>query len=98
MVKYTYNAWGRCRSTGNSTIASINPYRYRGYYYDTESGLYFAETTMDMAFSMLYVGYFNGIANKTLGTALNSLVDGAVDVIQTYLYLTPNAQNRIRNA
>ena len=44
MVKYVYNAWGRCRSTGNSTIASINPYRYRGYYYDTESGLYFLQT------------------------------------------------------
>ena len=44
VVKYTYNAWGRCRSTGNSTIASINPYRYRGYYYDTESGLYFLQT------------------------------------------------------
>ena len=44
VVKYTYNAWGRCRSTGNSTIASINPYRYRGYYYDTESGFYFLQT------------------------------------------------------
>ena len=44
VVKYTYNAWGRCRSTGKSTIASINPYRYRGYYYYTESGLDFLQT------------------------------------------------------
>ncbi len=26
---------------GNVQIAAINPYRYRGYYYDTETGLYF---------------------------------------------------------
>ena len=29
---------------GNTRIATINPYRYRGYYYDTEIGLYFLKT------------------------------------------------------
>ena len=50
VVKYTYNAWGRCRSTGNSTIASINPYRYRGYYYDTESGNMVTKTWGDNSY------------------------------------------------
>ena len=37
---YTYDAWGNVISQSGS-IASINPIRYRGYYYDSESGLYY---------------------------------------------------------
>ena len=44
VVKYTYDAWGNHTSTGNQDLAAINPYRYRGYYYDTETGLYFLKT------------------------------------------------------
>ena len=36
MVEYTYNAWGVHAFTGNEDLANINPYRYRGYYYDTD--------------------------------------------------------------
>ncbi len=28
----------------NKTLAELNPFRYRGYYYDTETGLYFLKT------------------------------------------------------
>ena len=43
---YEYDAWGnviRSTSTGSSayTVGIRNPFRYRGYYYDTESGLYY---------------------------------------------------------
>lgn len=52
MVKYTYNAWGNHKvldsngveNTQTTFIGNINPYRYRGYYYDTETGLYFLKT------------------------------------------------------
>ncbi len=44
VVEYTYDAWGNHVSKGNAQIAAINPYRYRGYYYDTETGLYFLKT------------------------------------------------------
>lgn len=40
-VKYAYDAWGNyavLKDTNN--LAEINPFRYRGYYYDTETGLY----------------------------------------------------------
>ena len=37
---YTYDAWGNVISQSGS-IASINPIRYRGYYYDSETGLYY---------------------------------------------------------
>ena len=42
VVTYTYNAWGKIISmTGNMELAVNNPFRYRGYYYDEESGLYY---------------------------------------------------------
>ena len=43
VVEYTYDAWGRpLTTTGSlaSTVGAKNPYRYRGYRYDAETGLY----------------------------------------------------------
>ena len=40
---YTYDAWGKLlTSTGD--LADINPLRYRGYFYDTETGLYYLKS------------------------------------------------------
>ena len=45
VVKYTYNAWGEVMISGtNISLGVINPYRYRDYYYDSGSGLYFLQT------------------------------------------------------
>ena len=45
LVSYTYDAWGNCTTTyyngGGSTGAQYNPFRYRGYYYDSDLGLYY---------------------------------------------------------
>ena len=49
MVWYDYDAWGNIVSTsyvsGRETsyqwLASENPFRYRGYYYDSETGFYY---------------------------------------------------------
>jgi len=44
VVYYKYDAWGNILSiTGSlaSTIGEINPFRYRSYYYDVESGFYY---------------------------------------------------------
>ena len=38
--EYRYDAWGKCTIiTDLSGIATINPFRYRGYYIDNETGL-----------------------------------------------------------
>lgn len=47
VVKYTYNAYGKILSiTGSlaSTIGVINPFKYKGYYYDEESGMYYCNS------------------------------------------------------
>ncbi len=44
VVEYTYNPWGEILSiTGTmaETIGQKNPLRYRGYYYDNETGFYY---------------------------------------------------------
>ena len=38
---YEYDAWGNSLSQVGSEILNINPFRYRGYYYDAETGLYY---------------------------------------------------------
>ena len=47
VVEYTYDIWGELVSiTGTlaDTIGVINPLRYRGYYYDTETNLYYLQS------------------------------------------------------
>ena len=43
--KYKYTAFGECEVEMNTNgIAEKNPIRYRGYYYDTETSLYYLKT------------------------------------------------------
>ncbi len=44
VVKYTYDSWGNVRKIEGSladTIGVQNPFRYRGYYFDQETGMYY---------------------------------------------------------
>ncbi len=48
VVEYTYDAWGNHIVTPTdeaySELSQLNPFRYRGYYYDTETKLYYLKT------------------------------------------------------
>ena len=51
VVRYAYNAWGAVSETEygseydeSSFAVECNPFRYRGYYYDTETGFYLTGT------------------------------------------------------
>ena len=46
---YQYDAWGNCTATpvssiGSNIYAQYNPFRYRGYYYDSELGMYYLQS------------------------------------------------------
>ena len=49
---YTYDAWGKCSLSGangntileDKVVAFYNPFRYRGYYYDYETGFYYLQS------------------------------------------------------
>ena len=45
LARYDYDAWGNCSLVFDTDgIGALNPFRYRGYYYDTESKLYYLMT------------------------------------------------------
>lgn len=49
LVEYTYDEWGKLIDLGISAnadedLAEINPLRYRGYYYDEETGFYYLQS------------------------------------------------------
>ena len=52
VATYEYDAWGNCTvmnengyvNTSASFIGNVNPFRYRGYYYDVETGFYYLQT------------------------------------------------------
>ena len=44
VATYEYDAWGKCTAVTNATgytVGADNPFRYRGYYYDSETGYYY---------------------------------------------------------
>ena len=43
VASYIYDAWGNCtpKTLVSNNFSSYNPIRYRGYYYDRETGLYY---------------------------------------------------------
>ncbi len=53
IARYEYDAWGKILSVKNAAgqaitdpthVANINPIRYRGYYYDSETGFYYLKS------------------------------------------------------
>ena len=75
IVSYTYDPWGKVLSVDGSeasTIGQINPIRYRGYYYDTETGFYYLQsryydpTTRRFLNSDILVGNVGSVGQNNL--------------------------------
>ena len=67
---YDYDAWGRVseNSTDKDTqnIAEINPIRYRGYYYDSETGLYYVNSR-----------YYDPATKRFVNSDNSEIIDGS---------------------
>ncbi|MBR5678465.1 MAG: RHS repeat-associated core domain-containing protein, partial [Paludibacteraceae bacterium] len=47
VVEYSYDSWGKqlsCTGTLATTLGALNPFRYRGYVYDEETGFYYLKS------------------------------------------------------
>ena len=46
VASYNYDAWGSCTvyNSSDAAIGDLNPLRYRGYYYDAETGFYYLQS------------------------------------------------------
>ncbi len=84
IANYYYDPWGRLiEITGDSAIAELNPIRYRSYYYDSETELYYLNTryySPDLCRFMNSDRYVSG-------------VDGSIDGFNLYVYCINNPIN-----
>ena len=71
--RYTYDAWGNIIAQSGD-IASINPVRYRGYYYDSETGLYYLGSRYYDPQVRRFINA-DGAAFATFNTYSNGLTD-----------------------
>ena len=59
IARYSYDAWGVPEIKSDSSdcqIATINPFRYRGYYYDEEIGLYYLQSSYkEISYEFIYL-------------------------------------------
>jgi len=86
-AQYTYDAWGNPVSildgSGNDVsqcpweIANVNPFRYRGYYWDQETQLYYLNSR-----------YYNPQWGRFLNA--DGLVDGEDSLLATNIYIYCN--------
>ena len=83
IASYTYDSFGKILSvqdengneiTDETHIANINPFRYRGYYYDTETRLYYLKNR-----------YYNPEWCRFLN--VDSIIDSDNDIMSNNLYL-----------
>jgi len=82
VVTYKYDSWGKILSikdsqgneiTDNANIGIINPFRYRSYYYDTETGLYYLNSR-----------YYNPIWGRFLNA--DGIIGANQDILGNNLY------------
>ena len=87
VVSYTYDAWGRpLTTTGDlaSTLGTHNPLRYRGYVYDTETGLYYLQSR-----------YYNPEISRFSGPDIVYDTDAGLQGYDLFVYCGNNPVNRI---
>ena len=91
VAKYVYDAWGNhfvCNSNGTtntnaSFIGNINPFRYRGYYYDVETGFYWVSSRY----------YSPEICRWLSPDSIEYLNPGSIDGLNLYAYCNNNPVN-----
>jgi len=82
VAKYIYDAWGNCTISGDTTnyaLAHANPIRYRGYYYDEDTGLYYCNAR-----------YYSPKWRRFISPETNALNPYVVNGLNTYVYANNN--------
>ena len=79
VAKYSYDAWGVptiTQDTSVCAIAAINPYRYRGYFYDNEIGHYYIQSR-----------YYNPVIGRFVNADVAEVVDATSYAAESNLYV-----------
>ena len=86
VVSYTYDSWGVPISTTGTladTIGQLNPFRYRGYYFDAELGLYYLNSR-----------YYDPMVGRFLNADGFVLAGGGLLSTNMYFYCANNPIHR----
>ena len=85
VATYKYDAWGNCtvQNADGWTAGDANPFRYRGYYYDTETGLYYLNSR-----------YYDPEVGRFIN-ADNQLSTGDMTGMNLFAYCGNNPVNRV---
>ncbi len=99
VARYVYDAWGKTiavtDTNGNtitdpSHIANQNPIRYRGYYYDNETGFYYLQSRY---YDPTVGRFINADAYVTTGQGLGSFNMFAYCLNNPVIYKDPNGKS-----
>jgi len=87
VAKYSYDAWGDCTidfDDSSVSIATVNPFRYRGYYQDTETGFYYLQSR-----------YYDAVVGRFVNEddASNVNIDGTIASCNLFAYCENNPVN-----
>ena len=68
VVEYEYDAWGNTAIYGSmaNTVGTINPIRYRSYYYDGETGFYYLQSRYYDPIIKRFINADNNFSNYNL--------------------------------
>ncbi len=75
VVEYTYDVWGKLLGiTGElaGTLGIANPQRYRGYYYDTETALYYLQSRYYSPDLMRFISQDDPVLSNAQGEPIGS--------------------------
>ena len=89
VVQYQYDSWGKLLGiTGSlaSTIGKRNPFRYRGYYYDDETGMYYIKNRYYAPDIKRFICSDEMVVTKASGDTLHN--------VNLFLYCDNNPLNR----
>ena len=93
VVKYAYDAWGNILSvkdannniiTSADHLGNINPIRYRGYYYDIETGFYYLQSR-----------YYDPAIRRFINADNQLTTDSDMTGMNLFTYCGNNPMNRI---
>ena len=90
VAEYVYDAWGNCVIISSvDGVAELNPIRYRGYYFDQETGLYYLKTR----YYDPEVGRFVNMDDVTILDTSMEHING----LNLYAYCFNNCVNMVDN-
>ena len=80
VAEYLYDAWGndinQNQPSDPENIYHVNPFRYRGYYYDTESGLYYLNSR-----------YYDAKVGRFINADILDFVEGSINFFDSNLWV-----------